>query len=121
METKSLLFGLIGFFLGGLLVSAAATLEKPSVQQKHSDTTMSQMTQSLKDKKGDKYDKQFIADMITHHQGAIDMAASASENAKHQEIKDLAKDIVSAQAKEIQQMKQWQKDWGYESSRQMHH
>lgn len=30
METKSLLYGLVGFFLGGLLVSiAATTFDKP--------------------------------------------------------------------------------------------
>jgi uncharacterized protein (DUF305 family) len=30
-------------------------------------------------------------------------------------VKDLTKAIVTAQTKEIKQMKQWQKDWGYES------
>lgn len=33
MDTKSLLYGLIGFFIGGLLVSVAATtFDKPATQ-----------------------------------------------------------------------------------------
>ncbi|OYX52854.1 hypothetical protein B7Y92_04595, partial [Candidatus Saccharibacteria bacterium 32-50-13] len=37
------------------------------------------------------------------------------KNAQHQELKDLTKAVVSAQTQEIKQMKQWQKDWGYEN------
>jgi len=51
--------------------------------------------------------------MIEHHQGAIDMANLAGQNAKHQEIKDLADDITSTQLSEIQMMRKWQKTWGY--------
>jgi hypothetical protein len=41
METKTLLAGLIGFFLGGLIVSiAATTFEKP--EAKNSESTSSQ-------------------------------------------------------------------------------
>ena len=67
MEAKSLLFGLVGFFLGGLIVSVAATtFDKPGTA---SDTsvTRSQMADSLKDKQGDEFDKGFIAEMIAHH------------------------------------------------------
>ena len=55
----------------------------------------------------------FIEEMIIHHQGAIDMAESAKKNAGHDEIKSMATDIISAQTKEIDQMRQWQKDWSY--------
>lgn len=51
--------------------------------------------------------------MVEHHQGAIDMAKPASSNASHQEVKDLAKEIITAQTKEINQMMQWQTAWGY--------
>lgn len=44
------------------------------------------------------------------------MAKLSGQNAKHDEIKQLSKDIVSAQENEIEQMKQWQKDWGYSAS-----
>lgn len=113
METKSLLYGLIGFFLGGLLVAVAATLEKPSTQSSKDEMSMSQMTNILRDKNGDDYDQTFTTHMIDHHQAAVDMAKLSETRAKHQEIKDLSKAIVDAQEKEISEMRQWEKDWGY--------
>lgn len=85
METKPLLFGLIGFFLGGLIVSVApTTFDKPTTQMQN-DMSMSQMTESLKHKQGDESDKAFITETIVHHQGAVDMATLAKSNAKHYE------------------------------------
>ena len=65
---------------------------------------------------GETYDRNFIANMIAHHQGAVTMAQLALTNAKHQELKDMANDIISAQNGEISQMKSWQQAWGYPSS-----
>ncbi len=65
---------------------------------------------------GEMFDRNFIANMIAHHQGAVDMAKSALANAKHEELKTMANDIVSAQETEITQMQQWQKGWGYPST-----
>ncbi len=76
---------------------------------------MAGMTTMLEGKTGDDFDKTFIEQMIMHHQSAIDMAAPGEQNAKHQEVKDLTNAIVSAQTKEIQQMKQWQQEWGYDN------
>jgi uncharacterized protein (DUF305 family) len=76
---------------------------------------MANMTTELEGKTGDEFDKAFIEQMIMHHQSAIDMAAPGEQNAQHQEVKDLTKAIVTAQTKEIQQMKQWQQEWGYEN------
>ncbi len=50
--------------------------------------------------------------MIPHHQGAIDMARYLT-GAKHPELQKMGQDIITAQKKEIEQMKKWQKDWGY--------
>ncbi|HPD98937.1 MAG TPA: DUF305 domain-containing protein [Candidatus Saccharibacteria bacterium] len=65
---------------------------------------------------GDDYDKAFMSGMITHHEGAVDMAELALTNAKRQEIKDMAQDIIAAQNKEIDDMRTWQKQWGYVGS-----
>lgn len=112
METKPLLYGLIGFMLGGLVVSiAATTINQPDTS--HQEMTMSAMTATLKNKKGDAYDAAFIADMIDHHNAALDMAKLSATRSKHQEIKDLSLDIISAQQKEISQMRQWQHEWNY--------
>lgn len=71
------------------------------------------MMSSLNGKTGDDFDKAFLEQMIMHHQSAINMASTGKTNAQHQEVKDLTAAIVTAQTKEIIQMKQWQKDWGY--------
>lgn len=77
------------------------------------ENEMSNMMIELENKKGDDFDRSFIKQMILHHQSAIDMASPGEKNAQHQELKDLTKEVVSAQTKEIQQMEQWGKDWGY--------
>jgi len=71
------------------------------------------MSMMLRGKSGDSFDRAFIQMMIPHHQDAINMANMALENAKHDEMKNLARDIISAQQREIDMMKQWEKDWGY--------
>lgn len=65
---------------------------------------------------GEDYDRMFIANMIEHHKGAVDMAKLTQTNAKHQELKDMANDIIVAQTKEIVDMEAWQKIWGYPAS-----
>ena len=57
------------------------------------------------------FDKAFIDAMIPHHQSAIEMAQVAYEKSRIPEIKELAKNIVSAQQREIEQMKEWRKEW----------
>lgn len=74
---------------------------------------MVEMQNKLQGLKGEAYDKEFLKQMILHHEQAVEMSQYAATNAKHQEIKDLASAVISAQTKEIEQMKQWQKDWGY--------
>ena len=85
--------------------SAAGTVDKNSSDYK----MYSQLT-------GEDYDRMFLANMIAHHQGAVDMANLALTSAKHQEIKDMANNIISAQTKEIGDMQSWQSSWGYPAS-----
>ena len=53
-------------------------------------------------------DKDFVAMMIPHHQGAIDMARFELANGKDPALRKLAQDVVAAQEKEIAEMKGWQ-------------
>ena len=57
------------------------------------------------------FDEAFIDAMIPHHQSAIEMARAALENSDNPKIKELAQNIISAQQREIEQMKQWRKEW----------
>lgn len=72
---------------------------------------MDSMMMGLSGKTGDAFDKAFLSEMITHHEGAVAMAEAALKNAKHAEKKTTANAIISAQTAEIAQMKEWQKEW----------
>ncbi|GBD15797.1 hypothetical protein HRbin26_00690 [bacterium HR26] len=56
-------------------------------------------------------DEQFLAAMIEHHQGAIDMAKIALERAEHPEVRQLSEEIIATQQAEIEQMRTWQREW----------
>lgn len=64
------------------------------------------MPASLTGATGNDFDRKFLSEMTAHHQGALDMAKLAATQAKHQEVKDLANGIISAQMRQISQMKQ---------------
>ncbi|MFL9894978.1 MULTISPECIES: CopM family metallochaperone [Paraburkholderia] len=57
-------------------------------------------------------DKDFVAHMIPHHQGAIEMAQVELKYGKDPELKRLASNIIKAQHDEIAFMKKWQAKHG---------
>lgn len=59
------------------------------------------------------FDKVFIEEMIPHHQMAVMMASMLKNGTQRPEMKQLADDIITAQTKEINQMRDWYKAWGY--------
>lgn len=121
MVNKYLAGGILGFILGGLVVSIAYTIDNNATTPKdttpQASMTENMMTNSnnLKDLKGDEFDKAFLADMIVHHQGAIQMAKLAQTNSNRAEIKQMGTDIINAQSAEIEMMQNWQMDWGFMS------
>lgn len=133
MDTKTILTGLGGLIIGGLIVSVAATSNMfgmmgfngnygPMSGRDYTsgDMTMQQMASSLRNKTGDDFDRAFLADMTAHHEGAVAMAKLAATNAKHDEVKKLSRDIIAAQEREIDMMSKWQKDWGYGTNTSSH-
>lgn len=138
MKKEIVISSAIGIIIGGLLVGLVATLavnnnnlammrmmgmhtttDSQGAMQ-NTDMTMGQMSASLQDKRGDAFDETFLSSMIAHHQGAIDMANLVRANAKHEELKTMAEDILTAQSKEIEQMQTWQSQWGYQTTPQSH-
>ncbi|MGV7240232.1 CopM family metallochaperone [Caballeronia sp. M23-90] len=57
-------------------------------------------------------DKDFIAGMIPHHQGAIQMAQIELKYGKDPEARRLAQNIIAEQKREIVVMHHWQKKHG---------
>lgn len=59
----------------------------------------------------DTYDLRFIDGMISHHEGAVEMAREAQLKSRRPEILELADLIIAAQAEEIELMNSWKSEW----------
>ncbi len=57
------------------------------------------------------FDKAFLEAMIPHHQLALMMAQMLETGTNRPEMLQLARDITTAQAKEIEQMREWYTQW----------
>lgn len=79
----------------------------PTAMQHGEHTTMSTSPGAA----GAPYDLQFLDTMIAHHKGAIDMARLAGSRAQHDEIKQLARNIITSQQNEIEKMEDWRSKW----------
>lgn len=61
-------------------------------------------------------DTEFAQMMIVHHEGAIEMADLAIENAAAVQVRTLAEDISAAQGPEIDVMTSWLQAWGEDTA-----
>ena len=57
------------------------------------------------------YDHRFIDLMIPHHEGAIMMAKDALAHANKPELKQMARNVITSQQTEIDEMKNWRAKW----------
>ena len=66
---------------------------------------------TLRGLSGEAFDRAFIAQMLPHHQMAVQMAQMALPGAQHQELRGLLGAIVANQNAEIAQMQSWYLAW----------
>jgi uncharacterized protein (DUF305 family) len=84
---------------------------EPDAAADHSDMPMAGMVDDatmtkLESLKGAEFDTLWLQSMISHHQGAIDMANTEIGKGQSPDMITMAKSIVTAQQAEIDQMKQ---------------
>jgi uncharacterized protein (DUF305 family) len=84
-----------------------AALESDNPAIKAYAQAMRQMHQGMKAPLTGDADRDFLAGMIPHHQGAIDMAQVVLQHGKDPKVKQLARQIIAGQKKEIAKMKAW--------------
>jgi uncharacterized protein (DUF305 family) len=91
----------------GATPDAAPVANEPPSTTGYRDA-MNRMGQGMSITYSGNADRDFVAGMIAHHQGAIDMARVELKYGKVPQIRKLARDIIAAQEKEIAFMKSWQ-------------
>ena len=57
------------------------------------------------------FDKEFIEQMIPHHQMGVMMAQMVLARTDRPEIEELARSIIRTQTDEIEQMREWYTEW----------
>jgi uncharacterized protein (DUF305 family) len=57
------------------------------------------------------FDQRWLDDMIMHHQHAVMSSSMMIADSERPELRDLAQRIISAQQREIEQMRQWRREW----------
>ncbi|MBW4623050.1 MAG: DUF305 domain-containing protein [Cyanosarcina radialis HA8281-LM2] len=114
MNSRSLVYRILALLatgaIAGLLISSNTKAEYPSLVESEWDGQLNEYSIARKPMMS-QVDRHFIEMMIPHHQGAIDMAELALVQAKHPEIKNLAKAIKQDRSREIQLMRTWYKKW----------
>jgi uncharacterized protein (DUF305 family) len=75
------------------------------------DSAMEDMTADLKGKTGAEFENAFIDSMIVHHEGAVAMAEMVLQKSKRPELVQLAHEIIAAQTREIEMMREWKTQW----------
>jgi uncharacterized protein (DUF305 family) len=136
MDSKTIVIALSAFIIGGLggyLVAQPHSYSKegrygdtdavPMGMHRMPDGSMMHNTPTASSNQGMSMmhdmgmmmvstEKEFITEMIPHHQEAVDTAKEVlTRGATTPEIKTLLEDIVTAQEKEIADMKSWYETW----------
>jgi uncharacterized protein (DUF305 family) len=65
----------------------------------------------LRDLSGGELEQTFMVGMIPHHEAAVEMARIVLDRGKHEQLKNVAQQIIDAQTQEIDDMTGWLQSW----------
>ena len=102
----------VGFAAGAAFVASAhnASMPVPDITEEvpflaENDAAMKKMMIGMAVKPTGDVDVDFVALMVPHHQGAIDMALAVLRHGRNPQIKRLAQEIIVTQQQEIAAMR----------------
>ena len=117
VKTKLIAFGLPCILGGGALLANAPGATRPvpgilsdglgaleSEYLAENDRAMTKMMRDMDIRPTGDVDRDFVAQMIPHHQGAIDMAGALLHAGRNEVLKRLAQEIIVTQKSEIAAM-----------------
>jgi hypothetical protein len=93
----------LGVFLGAVGSFAGTADEKPFLQE--NDAAMSRMMTDMTIKPSGYVDEDFVAMMVPHHQGAIEMAVAELRYGRNEQLRRIAQEIIVDQQQEIAAMR----------------
>jgi hypothetical protein len=85
------------------LTHATSSIEQAFLDQ--NDAAMSRMMANMAIKPTGDIDRDFVAMMVPHHQGAIDMAMAVLRYGRNEQVRRLAQEIIVTQQQEIAAMR----------------
>jgi len=109
-RTRAVAASLVGLLLALATRADASRMTMPGVDTADQAMMrdMQRMQQTMRDAPttGDP-DHDFVAMMLPHHQGAVDMAEVELRFGRDPQMRRLARDIIAAQQREIAEMRGW--------------
>ncbi len=108
---KNLRIGLLAGLLILLFAAACTDGAAPAENENAAPTDMMGDNDNLGGMEGAPFDAMFIDSMIPHHQTAIDMAQMAVEQAEHEELRQMAQQIIEDQQQENHEMEEMRDAW----------
>jgi hypothetical protein len=96
-------FAVYPFTICSTATEAAYPAETPYLTE--NDTAMNKMMSDMVIKPTGDIDRDFVAMMTPHHQGAIAMAQAVLRNGRNEQIRRLAQEVIVTQQQEIAAMR----------------
>jgi uncharacterized protein (DUF305 family) len=100
----------VGFAIGSATLASAQDLSRPSSAAeaaflKENDAAMTKMMNDMAVKPTGDVDHDFVAMMVPHHGGAIDMSEAELRYGQNEQLRRIAQDIVAEQLQEVAAMR----------------